>query len=164
MIVHICDPASKPKDRGFALQGCQSQPLGIIGSPKPLTRNILSGVADWGVVESQWANPKASRQSLVTLSSRAGFCFTLVPAKRYAMIPPTTIRVGKRKLKGWKDVLIPGFGNAAGDVFTANIVQMLQRMKHPAADEQNHNVLDAIGMALAIAKAGPEWLEEYEIE
>lgn len=163
MIIHICDPASKPKDRGFALLACTEGRISSWGATTRVNQ-ILSGRADWGVVEAQWANPKASRQSLVTLSSRAGFCFTLVPALRYAMIPPTTIRVGKRKLKGWKDVLIPGFGNADGDVFTRNIVQMLARMKHPAAAEQNHNVLDAIGMALAIAKVGPDWLEEYEIE
>jgi hypothetical protein len=164
MIVHICDPASKPKDRGYSeLRDGKLSDWGV--SP------LMNGVqfvppvkADWGVVEAQWANPKASRQSLVTLSSRAGFCFTLVPALRYAMIPPTTIRVGKRKLIGWKDALIPGFGNANGDVFTANIIQMLRRMKHPAAEEKNHNVIDAIGMALAIAKMGPEWLENYEIE
>jgi hypothetical protein len=156
MIFHICDPASKPKDRGFASSVASHL---VKWGDKP----VCNIIADWGVVEGQWANPKASRQSLITLASRAGFCFTLVPARRYAMIPPTTVRVGKRKLKGWKDVLIPGFGNAAGDVFTRNIVQLLERMKHPAAGETNHNVLDAIGIALAIQKAGEEWLADFEI-
>lgn len=177
MIIDICDPASKPKDRGFAsLIGSVS----MVWGSEPFLRGPSDKVqpADWGVVEAQWANPEASRQSLITLASRAGFCFTLVPARRYAMISPTTIKLTKldqkrwkrASLPGWKDILIPGFGNADGDVFTNNIRQMLQRMKHPAASETNHNVLDAIGMALAVGRileghpaAKLATLEMYEI-
>ncbi len=177
MIIDVCDPAKAGKDRGFAsLLGRGSMAWG--SSPHLRGPSDRVSLADWGVVEAQWANPKASRQSLVTLAARAGFCFTLVPAARYAMIPPTTAKLTKvdqKRLKrttlpGWKDILIPGFGNADGDVFTRSILDLLRRMKHPAASEQNHNVLDALGIALAVeriveghAAARGVTLEHYEI-
>lgn len=175
MIIQVCDPAKKVKERGFAeinegvLTWWQVAPFA------QTFQNHGACEAGWGVVEAQWANPKASRQSLISLAAHAGFCFRFVPARRYAMIPPTkfalTVDECKRlklpkgtKLPGWKDVLIPGFGSADGDVFTRNIKQLLGRMKHPAAAEENHNVLDACGIALAAWKlfqAGQ--LEKYEI-
>jgi len=178
VIAHVCDPAKSGKDRGFALYASTAFVPDAFGLCKWGAAPCYGQGACWGVVEAQWANPEASRQSLVTLAARAGFCFTLVPAARYAMIPPTTAKLTKvdaKRLKrttlpGWKDILIPGFGNADGDVFTRSILDLLRRMKHPAARETNHNVLDAIGIALAVgriveghAAARGVSLEHYEI-
>lgn len=162
MIIRVCDPATDLKDRGFATI-FNGELMGYSNSPPVDPR-----LGDWSVVEAQFANPKASRQSLLTLGARAGFCFTLIPAQRYAMIPPTRTKMrvkGKRApqtVRGWKEIILPRCAGMPGDVFTRNLRQWLDK-RGIASGEQNHNILDAIGLALAAWQIRDE-LPNYEIE
>lgn len=107
--------------------------------------------ADWAVVEGQWVNAQASKQSLMTLSFYAGFLLGSASAPRFACIPVAV----------WKGALFgASFANVPKAVFCANIRQLLERRRLPVPESEHD--LDAAGLALACF-SGKFKLEDYEI-
>jgi hypothetical protein len=103
------------------------------------TLNDLEAMATWAfsvaLCESQWANPKASRQSLITLGQGAGFLLGSVNARLKLMVP----------VFAWKDALIPGFANAPKEMYTKNLQQMWPGISNP-------HCLDAVGLGAAFTR------------
>ena len=130
MKILFIDPASEPEDRGFALyDGPRLVEAGT---------TFHRGCADWAVVEDQWVNHKASRQSLMTLSQYAGFLLGRSGASRFFAYP----------VKDWKNRILPGFANAPKRMFSASLEGL-----YPEHASLGHNVLDALAMGEAWVKA-----------
>jgi hypothetical protein len=142
MIILAIDPAKPLASRGFATISTLPGPQFVAASTRP----------DWVVVEGQWVNAVASKQSLMTLSFYAGLLLGVhggVHGARMAVVPVAT----------WKHVLIPGFSNAPKEVYSRNIAQLLRRHGHPVP-RSGHD-LDAAGIALACVKLD---LTKYEVK
>lgn len=131
MRIVFCDPSSKPKNRGYSVW--EDGRLVCFGSNlySLLDASGWPSHIDIAAVEDQWANPKASRQSLLTLGQHAGFLLAQIPARRHVMVPVHT----------WKDAVIPGFANAKKEMYTANLRQIFAAQSAEASDD----VIDAIG-------------------
>lgn len=115
------------------------------GDPSRLLGTFSGGLPDarWGpfdliVVEGQWANPKSSRQSLLTLGFGAGYLSGFAAgagALRTVVVP----------VYDWKNAIIPGFANAPKEMYTKNLQQMWPRVT-------NEHCLDAVGLGMAVAR------------
>jgi len=108
---------------------------------KPVLINWSNGCTfdgfeyDIAIVEGQFANPKSSRQSLITLGFSAGFLLGSVRAKEKFVIP----------VFEWKGAIIPGFANAPKEMYTNNLRQLW-----PGVDDPH--CLDAVAMGMAFAR------------
>ena len=140
MLIYAIDPASTRAKRAIA---SHSGP----GSWAICDR-IPAGPADLVVVEGQWANPKASRQSLMTLSFYAGALLYAVPGFRRVVLPVDV----------WKGIMIPGSERLPKAVYTANLREILGMPE----SEYDDNAVDAVGIAHAAARLTPEQLDQYE--
>jgi hypothetical protein len=139
--VLFIDPSSIAKNRGYSLwiDGA----LMHYGVQWPAPGAAPIGGLDICAVEDQWANPKASRKSLITLGQYAGFLLGRVPAAMYVAVPVQT----------WKDRVIPGFANAKKKMYTANLRQMYPDVEPrlppgglgPDDEDPASDILDAIG-------------------
>lgn len=137
MKILAIDPSSKPKNRGYSLW---KDGVELYYGPILPPAHMLFGL-DLAAVEDQWANPKASRQSLITLGQIAGFLLGRVDAARYVAVPVAT----------WKNQVIPGFGNAKKQIYTANLRQMWPETVplHPVGSKEEDpasDILDARGL------------------
>lgn len=139
MIVLAIDPAKPRAKRGYAkFDGVTFCPPGL--------------GADWAIVEGQWVNAQASKQSLMTLSFYAGFLLGSIRAPRFACIPVSV----------WKGALFgASFSNVPKAVFSANIRQLLVKRGLPIPESEHD--LDAAGLAIACF-SGKFRLEDYEIK
>lgn len=140
--VLFIDPSSIAKNRGFSLW----RDGALLGYGVELTDEAMvpaCGMVDICAVEDQWANPKASRQSLITLGQYAGFLLGRVPAAMHIAVPVRT----------WKERVIPGFSNAKKRMYTANLRQMWPDVEPrlppgglgPDEEDPASDILDAIG-------------------
>ncbi len=142
MLIYAIDPASTKAKRAIAS-------LGLDGLRQwAVSTDIPREAADLVVVEGQWSNPKASRQSLMTLSFYAGALLYAVPGARRIVLPVDV----------WKGIMIPGFERAPKAAYTANLREILQM----PADQYDDNAVDAVGIAHAAARLTPEQLDQYE--
>lgn len=104
----------------------------------PDARALRMGGLHLIVVEGQWANPKASRQSLLTLGFGAGYLAGFAAgagALRTIVVP----------VYDWKNAIIPGFANAPKQMYTKNLQQMWPQVT-------NEHCLDAVGLGMAVAR------------
>ena len=142
MLIYAIDPASTRAKRAIA---------SLVPELGPLW-NIEPGIpdvpADLIVVEGQWSNPKASRQSLMTLSFYAGALLYAVPGHRRIVLPVDV----------WKGAMIPGSERLPKAVYTANLREILGMPE----SEYDDNAVDAVGIAHAAARLTPEQLDQYE--
>jgi hypothetical protein len=137
--VLFIDPSSKPANRGFSLW----TDGGLTSHGREPFDWILKTRIDICAVEDQWANPKASRQSLITLGQFAGFQLGRVPAAMHIAVPVAI----------WKNRLFPGFANAKKRMYTANLRQMWPWVEprlppgglKPDEEDPASDILDAIG-------------------
>jgi hypothetical protein len=139
--VLFIDPSSVAKNRGYSFwrDGV------LLGYTGQLTDDFLVPAAGWPdivAVEDQWANPKASRKSLITLGQYAGFLLGQVPAAMHIALP----------VHVWKDRVFPGFANAKKRMYTANLRQKwpdveprLLKPLGPDEEDPASDILDAIG-------------------
>lgn len=146
MLIYAIDPASTRAKRAIAvLRTPHAADWGwSVGAGLPET----SAMADLVVVEGQWSNPKASRQSLMTLSFYAGALLYAVPGVRRIVLPVDV----------WKGIMIPGSERLPKAVYTANLREILGMPE----SEYNDNAVDAVGIAHAAARLTPEQLDLYE--
>ncbi len=139
MLIYAIDPASTRAKRAIALLS----PLGWS------VDSFIPGIsADLVVVEGQWSNPKASRQSLMTLSFYAGALLYAVPGVRRIVLPVDV----------WKGIMIPGSERLPKAVYTANLREILGMPE----SEYDDNAVDAVGIAHAAARLTPEQLDQYK--
>jgi hypothetical protein len=139
--VLFIDPSSKPKNRGYSLWANGSLIQYGVEVPPDWARSALQ--IDICAVEDQWANPKASRQSLITLGQYAGFLLGRIPAAMHIAVP----------VQVWKDRVIPGFANAKKRMFTGNLRQMWPDVEprlplgglKPDEEDPASDILDALG-------------------
>lgn len=110
---------------------------GTFAGGLPDARACQWGVPDLIVVEGQWANPEASRQSLLTLGFGAGYLagFAALGGLRTIVVP----------VYDWKNAIIPGFANARKEMYTKNLQQMWPQVT-------NEHCLDAVGLGMAVAR------------
>jgi hypothetical protein len=146
VLIYAIDPASTRAKRAIAaLRTPHAADWGwSVGAGLPET----SAMADLVVVEGQWSNPKASRQSLMTLSFYAGALLYAVPGVRRVVLPVDV----------WKGAMIPGFERAPKAAYTANLREILGMPE----SEYDDNAVDAVGIAHAAARLTPEQLDQYE--
>jgi hypothetical protein len=139
--VLFLDPSSIAKNRGYSLwRDGALLTYGVDLTDEAMVQ--VCGCVDIAAVEDQWANPKASRQSLITLGQYAGFLLGRVPAQMHVAVP----------VHVWKDRVIPGFANAKKHIFTNNLRQMWPNVEpkptgplKPGEDDPASDILDAIG-------------------
>ncbi len=156
MIIASIDASSDGRCRGFALhrQLYELPPELLWCGPtlEGLLRQLDRGdgslmSVDVAAIEGQYPNPKSSRQSLITLGNYAGFLLGRVPARAYLIVP----------VQSWKARVIPGFGNAAKAMYTANLRQKwpnieplpgakTSRRKKKKEPDPASDILDAIGL------------------
>lgn len=151
------DTAAEPRDRGYAI--VESGAAGAPGprlvwhGPRPPLEDqgpihVVVGERPWTVRGSK---AKLTGERLITFAVNNGF--QLRDAWPWAPDdPPLFIQLPVRI---WKDLAIRGCAGMPGDVFCANL-----RQKYAPLCE-DHNQLDAIGMAFAAAKIPPSQLKKY---
>lgn len=147
------DPAGKTNvaGRGYAVieywygttMSVQITPYlrGTFAGGLPDERALQWGPLDLIVVEGQWANPEASRQSLLTLGFGAGLLAGLAAGCLGVKVLPAIVV----PVYDWKNAIIPGFANAPKAMYTKNLKQMWPQVT-------NGHCLDAVGLGMAVAR------------
>lgn len=149
MRILAVDTASERRDRGYAIVADGSL---VWTDLRPPTRQ------DWPVDvvvgERPWAGQKLKGQALITFAVNNGFQLRdAIPTDLPLGAPrPTFVLLPVRE---WKNLALPGCSGMPGDIFCANI-----RQKY-APHVENHNQLDAIGMAIAASRLAPAQLKKY---
>lgn len=140
------DTASEPGSRGYAL--AESGALLWYGKQRPgpeLGAHVVAG-------ERPWSGNKLRGQALITFCVNNGF--QLRDAWDYGpeMSRPLYVLL---PVRDWKNLALPGCAGMPGDVFCANF---RQRYAPHVADT---DILDAMGIALAVSKLTAKQLKKY---
>lgn len=137
------DTASDRKDRGYAI--VDSGVIVWYGSEPP---PFDAAPIDFVVGERPWLGDKLKGEAFVTFAMNNGF-----QLRAAWPFEPRPVFVAL-KVRDWKDLVLPGCASYPGDVFCRNF-----RAKF-APNCNNHNHLDAIGIALAASRLAPAQLKK----
>jgi hypothetical protein len=140
------DTASERRDRGYAIvDGGQL----VWTDVRPPTVTEAGDYIDVVVGERPWAGQKLKGQALITFCVNNGFqlrdAWPHHTGQTYILLP----------VRDWKHLALPGCAGMPGEIFCANL-----RQKY-APHIDNHNQLDAIGMAVAASRLMPAQLKKY---
>lgn len=137
------DTASDRKDRGYAI--VDAGQLVWYGSAPPPRE---AGPIDFVAGERPWLADKLRGEAFISFAMNNGF--QLRDAWPYE---PWPVFVAM-KVRDWKDLVLPGCAGYPGDVFCRNVQAKF------APHVTNHNVLDAIGIAVAASRLDPAQLKK----
>lgn len=138
------DTAAEPRSRGYALAeagrliwASKTPPDGAWQYPP----TVVAG-------ERPWGGNKLRGQALITFCVNNGF--QLRDAWGYSPVTFVLLPV-----RDWKNLVLPGCAGMPGDVFCANFRQRY------APSETDTDILDAMGIALAVSKLTAKQLKKY---
>jgi hypothetical protein len=162
------DTASDRKDRGYAIvenrdggpprlvwtgvkpPGPEHGPIDVVAGERPWQAATGRSAGTWGRGgrRERPTKGKLTGDRLITFCVNNGFqlrdAWPWTPTT-FVLLPVLT----------WKDAAIPGCSRMQGDAFCKNLAQLY------APGEENHNRLDAIGIAVAAVKIGQLGLSKY---
>jgi hypothetical protein len=155
------DTASDRKDRGYAI--ADSGQLVWYGSEPPPREagpiDIVAGERPWqkkkAYTAGRWARTGEAKEGGLSGENLITFCvnngFQLRDAWPFDLVPIFLLM----PVSTWKDLALPGCAGYPGDVFCANF-----RQKY-APHVNNHNQLDAMGIALAASRIPPDQRKKF---